>query len=314
METAPAPVAVSVVTTVYRSAPYLERYIAESLDALRRIGCESFELLFVDDGSPDDSLRLLLKKKESVPQIVVAELSRNFGQHHAIMAGLSLARGERVFLADSDVEVSPSVLVEFDREMRAGDWDVVYGYQRVRKGGFLERAGGGVFWRLFNAVSDVPVEPNMVMERLMNRRYVDELLRLGDRNLFIGGMLHWVGFRQKGVPVEKGQREGPSTYSFARRFRLMVEAITSFSAVPLRWILLLGAAVSALSLGFVLVLVALKLLWPDWFKVGWASQVALIAFGIGVTNMSVGMVGLYVSKVFTQVQGRPLYVLRTLHR
>ena len=134
---------VSVVTCVYKSYPYLTRFIELVLDALNKIDCKDFELVFVVDGSPDSSLDLLMAEKKRVPQIVVIELSRNFGHHYAAHAGLQYARGELVFLIDCDLEVSPLVLVDFHRQVNEEACDVVYGYQAERKGGWVERWGAG---------------------------------------------------------------------------------------------------------------------------------------------------------------------------
>ena len=130
---------------------------------------------------PDDSLELLLREKTRVPQIVIIEFSRNFGHHYAAHAGLQYARGEYVFLIDCDLEVSPTVLADFYTRAVKEECDAVYGYQVERKGAWLERWSGKIFWRLFNMLSETKVPANIVTERLLSRKYVDNLLRLGDR-------------------------------------------------------------------------------------------------------------------------------------
>jgi putative glycosyltransferase len=307
------PCHVSVVTCVYKSYPYLKRFIELVLDALQQIGCTDFELVFVVDGSPDSSLDLLLQEKKSVPQIAVIELSRNFGHHYAAHAGLQYARGELVFLVDCDLEVSPLVLVDFHRKVSEEACEVVYGYQTKRKGAWIERWGGGIFWRLFNALSDTRIPPDTVTERLLSRRYVDAFLKLGDRNLFLVGMMHWVGFKQIGVPVTKVQREGRSTYTLARRITLLIEAVTSFSTVPLRLLFLTGMSITCGSLLFSLYLMLNKLMNPEAILLGFTALSVLMLLSLGMIMASIGMVGIYLSKIYRQMQNRPLYVVKNVY-
>jgi len=223
---------VSIVSTMYRSQPFLEQFLAECCQALSEIKCNNFEILLVNDGSPDDSLSYALDRRRDIPQLAVIDLSRNFGHHHAAQAGLRHARGDLVFLIDCDLEVRPHVLVEFYRKLRQADCDVVFGCQEVRKGGLFEQISGSLFWKGFDFLSDVKIPENIVTERIMTRRYVEALLQMGDRSLFLGGMMSWTGFRQIGLPVLKKQRNGQSTYTLLQRIGLMVNAVSSFSAQP----------------------------------------------------------------------------------
>jgi putative glycosyltransferase len=304
----------SIVSTLYRSSGCLRQFVCECAAAAKAIGKSRFELILVNDGSPDDSLEVALDLKREMPEIVVADLTRNFGHHYAAHAGLSLARGELVFLIDSDLEVSPSVLMDFHRELERGGWDVVFGYQKHRKGGRFEQVSGALFWHIFNVTSGTKVPPNVLTERLMRRHYVSWLLKLGDRNLFMAGMMYWTGGEQCGIPVLKRSRPRPSAYSLARKVDLMVEAVTSFSAAPLRWIFYAGTFIALASALFLVGLLILKLAAPDRFAAGWPSLIGAIAFGIGITNASIGLLGIYLFKVYGQVQGRPRYIIRALYR
>lgn len=196
---------ISIISTMYRSRPFLQRFLAKCLKVLSDIKCTHFEILLVNDGSPDDSLTYLLERRLDIPQLVVVDLSRNFGHHHAIQAGLRHARGDLIFLIDCDLEVSPVVLAEFHRKLRESDCDMVFDYQEARKGGRFEQISGGLFWKGFNFLSDVKIPYNIVTERIMTRRFVDALLQMGDCNLFLAGMMSWTGFNQIGLPVIKKQ-------------------------------------------------------------------------------------------------------------
>jgi putative glycosyltransferase len=298
---------------MYRSRPFLDRFLAETLQALGAMGAASYEIVLVNDGSPDDSLAYAIERQRDIRELVVVDLSRNFGHHHAMQAGLSVARGERVFLIDCDLEVAPAVLAELSAKQDGTGADLVYGYQQVRKGGWFERISGGIFWKGFNALSDTKIPENVLTERVMTRRFVDALLSLGDRNLFLGGMMSWTGFLQIGVPVAKKQRHGQSTYSLLKRLQLMVNAVSSFSSRPLTWMFNAGVAMTLLSFGYVLYLVVRKLFFGD-SLLGFTSIMAMQAMTLGVLTTGIGLLGIYLGKVFNQVQQRPTYIVRDIHR
>lgn len=302
--------AFSIVTTVYRSLPYLDAFVERSLEALSAAGFSDYEMIFVVDGSPDQSLDKLISLSNSNPNIRVIELSRNFGHHNATKAGLVEARGEMVFLIDCDMETSPLVLVDFYNTMKQTDADVVYGFQQKRKGNWFEQFSGNIFWKFISAMSDVSIPANIVTERLMKRAYVQELIALGDRNLFYGGLFHWVGFHQVGVPVQKVKRAGRSNYGLFRKLSLMVNAVTSFSIAPLKMILNIGLVISLLSFGYGFALVLKKMLYPESLLLGWTSIITLIFFFFGIIITILGFMGIYIAKMYTQVQGRPTFIVR----
>ncbi len=304
---------ISIVATMYRSRVFLERFLAECLQALGELQCTAFEMVLVNDGSPDDSLAYAIERRKDIPQLVVVDLSRNFGHHYAMQAGLSHARGDLIFLIDCDLEVSPLKLPEFKRKLDASSSDMVYGYQEARKGGFFEKASGGFFYKAFNLLSDVKIPENIATERIMTRRYVDALLQLGDRNLFLGGMMSWAGFQQLGLPLTKTQREGKSSYTLLRRIHLMVNAVSSFSSQPLVWMFNIGLTITTLSFLFVSYLVLRKIFFDD-ALLGFTSMVALTALSLGIMTTGLGIIGIYLGKVFTQVQNRPTYIVKDVYR
>ena len=308
-----SPPEISIVSTMYRSRPFLEKFLSETLEVVASMECSDFEILLVNDGSPDDSLDYALECKKNIPQLVIIDLSRNFGHHYAMRAGLQHARGNLVFLIDCDLEVPPSVLIALHKKLCDSCCDMVYGYQEVRKGGWFERISGGVFWRGFNFLSDIKIPENMTTERLMTRRFVDALLQMGDRNLFLGGMMSWTGFDQIGIPVGKKQREGPSTYTLLRRIGLMVNAVSSFSSQPLVWLFNVGITITLSSFLYVFYLVIRKLFFDD-SLIGFTSIMALITLSLGVLTTAIGVVGIYLGKVYNQVQERPNYIVKDIYR
>lgn len=303
----------SIVSTMYRSRGFLERFLDECLKALRELSVRDFEIVLVNDGSPDDSLAYAIARQQDVPQLVVVDLSRNFGHHHAMQAGLRVAQGERIFLIDCDLEVAPATLLDFARKQHETGADLVFGYQEARKGGWFERVSGGVFWKGFNLLSDTKIPENILTERVMTRRFVDALLSLGDHNVFLGGMMSWTGFQQIGLPIPKKQRHGQSTYTLLKRIQLMVNAVSSFSSRPLTWMFNIGIAMTLASFGYVLFLVMRKLIYGD-ALLGFTSLMAMLAMTLGVLTTGLGLLGIYLGKVFNQVQGRPNYIIRDVHR
>lgn len=301
----------SVVTTLYKSKPFLDTFLNEILFSIEQIKIDTYELIFVNDGSPDDSVQFLLEQKKQIPQIKIVDLSRNFGHHYAIQAGLSYASGDYIFLIDNDLETPPTVLIDYYNEIKNDETiDVVYGYQETRKGNFIEKKAGSIFWILINKLSDTKIPHNILTERLMTKQYVSELLRLQDANLFIGGMMYWIGFNQKGIAVKKGKREGASTYSLKRRAQLMLQAITSFSGKPLEWLFYFGLLISFCSIVFLIYLAFRKVIHQDEVQLGWTSIVAINILILGVISTFLGLIGIYIYKIFRQVQGRPNAIIK----
>ena len=303
----------SIVSTMYRSRPFLETFLAECQEAFAAIGCDDFELILVNDGSPDDSVDYAIQRRQDIPQLVVVDLSRNFGHHQALQAGLRFASGASVFLMDCDLEVRPGTLAAFVARQRETGADLVFGYQQTRKGGWLERISGALFWKGINALSDVRIPENVLTERIMSRRFVDALLSLGDYNLFMGGMMSWTGFLQVGIPVDKVQREGRSSYTLVRRLQLMVNAISSFSSKPLIWLFNVGVLITLVSFSYVLYLVFCKFAFGDTL-LGFTSMMGLMAMSLGILTTALGLVGIYLGKVFNQVQSRPTYIVKDIYR
>jgi putative glycosyltransferase len=303
----------SVVTTLYRSEGYLSEFHRRMIAAAEAV-TDSFEIVYVDDGSPDGSAEVARELVRGDARVALLELSRNFGHHPAAVAGLAHARGRRVFILDVDLEERPEWLGEFSAQMDSGGADVVFGVSHARKGTLPRRAFGAAFWWLFNALSDIRVPENPCTVRLMTRRYVDALLTLPDRNLFLAGNYAWLGFPQEGRTVEKKTRPTASTYTAQRLVALLIEAITSFTSYPLRLIFGSGVAVAMLAGLAGAALVVYKVLHPDAISLGWSSIVVSIWLLGGIIISFLGVIGIYLSKVFNEAKGRPLYVVKAIQR
>jgi putative glycosyltransferase len=304
----------SIVTTLYKSRIFLEEFISATLETVAKLDIVDYEILFVNDGSPDDSLNYLLETKKIYPQIKIIDLSRNFGHHYAMQVGLKYALGEYIFLIDNDLEVHPRFLIDcYDELNRNKELDVVYGYQENRKGNLIENIGGSIFWNILNKISDIEIPKNMLTERLMRKQFVDSLLTLRDYNLFLGGMMHWVGFNQKGLLVNKQIRTGNSTYNLKRRAELMIDALTSFSGKPLQYLFYLGLFITASSFLMIVYIAAKKIIYGNTIQLGWSSIVAVNVLILGIISTFLGLIGIYIFKIYKQVQNRPNAIIKSIY-
>jgi putative glycosyltransferase len=300
----------SIVTTLYSSAAHLEEF-HDRISAEAEGLTQDYELILVNDGSPDDSLEIALSLLEKDPKVRVIDLSRNFGHHKAMMTGLGHARGDLVFLIDCDLEEAPELLGTFHSEMKRTGADVVYGVQQARKGGLLERLTGNWFYRLVNLLSYYPVPANAIAARLMTRRYVTALVQHRDREVFLAGLWAITGFEQVPVTVEKGHR-GTTTYSLGRKLSVLVNSTTSFSSKPLVFIFYLGCAILLLSSLAALYLIV-KALFFGSYLAGWPSLIVSVWLLGGLTVFCMGIIGIYLSKVFAETKDRPYTVVRHVY-
>ncbi len=300
----------SIVATLYRSAEYLEDFHRRVTAAAQRLTSD-YEIVLVNDGSPDGSLEAALALHRRDARVRVVDLSRNFGHHKAMMTGLAHSRGERVFLIDSDLEEPPELLASFDERLRSEQADAVYGVQEFRKGGFLERISGALFFSIFNSLSGTPIPRNVVTVRLMTRRYVAALLAHGEREMIIAPLWVITGFKQIPVSITKGSRTATS-YSLGRKIAHVVNAVTSFSDRPLVLIFYLGLAISALSGAAAAYLIVRRLFFGVLLS-GWPSLIVSLWLLGGLTLFSIGIVGIYVAKVFIETKHRPYTIVRQLY-
>ncbi len=271
----------------------------------------NFEIIFVNDGSPDASLDVARALLEGDPRVRIIDLSRNFGHHKAIMTGLAHARGDLVFLIDADLEEPPELLPAFFKSLCENNVDVVYGVQARRSGNWWKRFSGTLFYRLFAILSSAPLSENLVTVRLMTQRYVRALVAHRDREIFLAGLWLITGFRQIAFPIAKGNK-GSSSYTLSRQIAILVNAVTSFSNKPLIHIFYLGCFVLFVSSAAALYLVIQKLFFGT-FLFGWPSLVVSIWMIGGLTLFCLGLIGIYLSKIFMETKDRPYTIIRDIY-
>ncbi|MEJ2717472.1 MAG: glycosyltransferase family 2 protein [Deltaproteobacteria bacterium] len=300
----------SIVTSMYHSASHLEEFYDRIRNAALRI-TDDFEIIFVNDGSPDNSLEIAVSLHEADPKVKIVDLSRNFGHHRAILIGLAHAKGDLVLLIDCDLEVPPEVLLPLHEELIRSGADTTYGVQEGRKGGLFERVSGKLFYQLFNKLSFYPVPPSPAGVRLMKRPFLESLLRHRERTVFLAGLCAITGYRQVPVVVEKTHK-GHSTYTLARKIDLFVTAISSFSEKPLIFIFYLGLFISFLSGGAACYLIVRRVLFQE-YLIGWPSLIVSIWLLGGLSIFCLGIIGIYLAKIFVETKNRPYAIVRTFY-
>lgn len=297
----------SVVAPLFEEESLVDAFYERVCAALEGL---PFELVLVDDGSADATPQLLAVLAERDPRVRVIELSRNFGHQTALTAGLDHAHGDVVVMLDADLQDPPELIPEMLGHWRRGT-DVVYAVRRRRDGETrLKLATARWFYKLFSALGDVALEPDSGDFRLLDRAPLDALLSMRERNRFLRGMTVWVGYTQTAVPYERDARyAGATKYTPRRMLSFSLDAISSFSHRPLQLATLIGFMCAALA--FVLIPVVIGLRIAGSYLPGFGTiTIAVLLLG-GIQLMAIGMIGEYVGRIYDEVKGRPLYLVRT---
>ena len=310
MDTAETRPLISIVVPCYNE----EEVIDEALSQLTAL-CGSqpsydFELIFVDDGSQDETLELLRDAATADARVKVLSFARNFGHQIAVTAGIDAAAGDAVVLIDADLQDPPETVVAMIEKWREG-YDVVYGTRTSRPGESrfkLTTARG--FYRVLNRLSEVPIPLDTGDFRLMSREVVDVLKAMPERDRFVRGMVSWVGFNQTALPYERAERfAGTSKYPLRKMIRFASDGILSFSAKPLRLATSIGLIAAAFALLGIVYVLALRLFTSIWVE-GWTAIMIALLFLGGVQLVCLGILGEYVGRTYSEVKQRPLYVVR----
>ena len=297
----------SVVAPVFNEQDLVEEFYARVSKALAGF---SFELVLVDDGSSDATPAILRRLASNDPRVHVVYLSRNFGHQTALTAGLDHAHGDAVVMLDADLQDPPELIPSMIDHWRAG-CDVVYAVREHREGeSYFKLATARWFYKLFDKLTQVQLQHNSGDFRLLDRRPLDALLSMRERDRFLRGMTVWVGYRQAAVPYRRDPRyAGETKYTLPKMLRFSLDAIFSFSHRPLQLATLLGFLVSTLALIAIPVVVILRIVGS--YLPGFGTiTIAVLLIG-GVQLIAIGIVGEYVSRIYDEVKGRPLYLVRS---
>jgi dolichol-phosphate mannosyltransferase len=306
------PPELSVIIPVFNeqeNIPVLYSRLAAVLEGIKI----EYEVIFVDDGSQDNSVELVNGLASQDKRVVLVELARNFGHQVAITAGLDFAQGKAVVVMDADLQDPPEVLPQYIHKWREG-YDVVYAIRAQRKEGWFKRTCYAVFYRLLRRVANVEIPLDSGDFCVMDRRIVELMRGMPERSRFVRGIRSWVGFKQVGIPFERDARyAGNTKYTFGRLMLLALDGLISFSFVPLRMITFLGFSVSFLSIILAVFYFVKKLVY-GLSPPGFASIMVSVFFLAGIQLVTLGVIGEYVGRVFEEAKRRPLYVLRRASR
>ncbi len=299
----------SIVIPIYNedeSFPALVTRLREVMDRLDG----PVEVVLVDDGSRDRSFALMAAANREDPRFKVLQLSRNFGHQIAITAGMDAAAGQAVIVMDADLQDPPEVILQMVARWQEG-YEVVYAVRERRDGETLfKRKTATMFYGIQRRLAEIDQPVEVGDFRLVDRKALDAFLQMRERNRYVRGMFSWVGFRQSAVPYTRAPREaGQSKYPLRKMMRLAVDALAGFSTAPLRFALMLGLVMAAMSVAYGIVAIALKLAGVA-DSPGYASLLATITFLSGVQLTVIGMVGHYVARIYDEVRARPLYLVR----
>jgi glycosyltransferase involved in cell wall biosynthesis len=289
--------------------PCLAR-VVPVLEALEDPAARSFEILFVDDGSSDSTLEVIRKANAADPRVRGISLSRNFGKEAALTAGLDIARGMAVVPLDVDLQDPPEALPKMISQWRAG-YDVVYGVRDNRESDSLpKRLTADLYYRAHNWLSRDKIPEHAGDFRLLDRKVVEVIRRMPERNRFMKGLFAWAGFKQAAVLYHREERKvGRTKYNYWKLWTLAIDGITSASTLPLRVWSYLGAFVAMGALAFAAFIV-IRTLTTGIQVPGYASLMVAILFLGGLQLLSLGVLGEYVGRILTETKGRPLYIVR----
>jgi putative glycosyltransferase len=302
----------SIVATLYHSEAYIFEFYNRCRAAILPITSD-YEFIFVNDGSPDNSREEVLEIQKNDSNVVLIDLSRNFGHHKAMFTGLKFTTGDFIYLIDTDLEEEPESVTQLFSEMNsASGVDVVYGIQPSRKGGLMERLSGKLFYTVFHLLAELPYPADTLTCRIMTRNYVNNVLAFNEKNLDIWGIFELAGFRQKGILIKKGHK-GTSTYTFTKKLRHAIDSITSLSHKPLYLVFLLGLIMVIGSFLASMFVLYRKLVHATDVE-GWTSLMLSVWFVGGIILFVLGIISIYLSKIFIEIKNRPLTVVRGVYR
>lgn len=298
----------SIVAPVFNEEETVPHFYREVVAVMEGLG-EPFELVLINDGSRDGSYRVMRDIHDLDPRVRVVDFSRNFGHQIAISAGLDHARGQCVIIIDSDLQDPPAVIPELIERWKEGA-EVVYAQRRRRSGETrFKLVTASLFYRVIGKITSVDIPSNTGDFRLLDRRVVDALVTMREHHRFMRGLSMWVGFQQEAVQYDRHERfAGATKYPLKKMLRFSIDAITSFSTIPLQLATTFGFFLAGISLLGIIIAILLRLV--NHAIVGQASTLILVLFMGGIQLIFLGVIGEYLGRIYDEVRARPLYIVR----
>ena len=311
---------ISIVIPSYNESQNISEVYRRTIEVVKKLNIEKYELVFVENGSKDNSLEILKKINSENKNDKIISLSRNFGYQSAIAVGLKYSESNYVCVMDGDLQDPPEIISKFVKKIEEG-FDVVYGIRSKRKGSFIKKIFYNLFYEIYSKLSEIDVPKKGGDFCLMNKKVVKNLNSLSEKNLFIRGLRSWVGFKQIGVEYERDERyAGKTNFSFFGATALALDGFVSFSLIPLRFILITGTIISFLSFLFFLFLFSVKILHIfsifDFTSLqlpkGLTFTNSILTLSLGLVMFTLGIIGEYVGRIYFEVKNRPNYVINEI--
>lgn len=301
---------ISVVTPVYKCAECLDELYTRLIASLHSI-TNNFEIIMVDDGSPDNAWQIITSLATKDKRVKGIKLSRNFGQHYAITAGLDCAKGRWVVVMDCDLQDQPEEILKLYNKAMEG-YDIVVGRRAERKDGIFKRLSSKVFYILYSYFTETKIEDNLSSLCIFSSKVKNNLIQMKEHSRAYLFLLMWVGFRRVIIPINHSHRKyGKSSYNFKKSLELFINIITAHSNKPLRLFINIGFFISCFAFLYGLWILILYFFYAKPI-LGWASIIVSIFFLGGVIIAGLGMLGIYIGKIFDEVKDRPLYIIEEI--
>jgi polyisoprenyl-phosphate glycosyltransferase len=273
----------------------------------------TYELIFINDGSKDQSLNILRALQMMDDRITIIDFSRNFGHQMAVTAGLDYATGDAVIIMDSDLQDPPLVSFKLIKKWEQG-YDVVYAQRRTRKDSLFKKLTADFFYRILQRLADIEIPRNTGDFRLLDRRVVDELKKMKEHDRFLRGMVSYIGFEQVAVQFDREERfAGETGYPLKKMLKFAADGIFSFSSAPLKLIRNVGFSIASLAFLGIAYAIFMKIFYPNITVSGWTFIVISILFMGGVQLVMLGVLGSYIGRIYTEAQNRPLYTVKDVY-
>ncbi len=304
-----ADITLSIVVPMYNESENIAEFYHKVSAVLKKLGA-GYEIICVNDGSKDNTLEQLAALNKKDKRVKVIDLSRNFGKEIALSAGIDFAYGRAVIPIDADLQDPPELIPELFRKWKEG-FEVVTARRIKRKGEtWIKKITASFFYKIFKAFTKFDIQENTGDFRLMDRKVVDALKELKESHRFMKGLFSWVGFKQTSVVFERDPRHaGKTKWNYRKLFNLAIEAVTSFSHIPLRIASFLGVFISFFSFCYAVYVILKKVLFGDPVQ-GYASMITIILFLGGIQLFAIGIIGEYIGRIYNETKRRPLYFVR----
>ncbi len=304
---------ISVVIPVFNEIEVIDTCYRRLTDVMQGIEGFGYELVFVDDGSKDDTHARLLEFHRQDPHLKIIKFSRNFGHQIAVTAGIDEAAGDAIVVIDADLQDPPEVIPQMVARWQEG-YDVVYGIRKRRVGeGRLKLITAAAFYRLLRRFTNIEIPLDVGDFRLMSARAAAELRKLREKDRFVRGLVSWIGFRQTGISYDRDSRlAGETKYPFSKMFKFALDGITSFSNLPLKLASWLGYLASFLAFIYLLSVFVQRAM--GYTVEGWATIMVAMLFLGGVQLICIGIIGEYIGRIFNEIKARPMYVVESIHQ